>query len=82
MNVVIREIGNSKGIIIPASVLKEAGIGRVVDMRVEDDCIIVQAAKDPRAGWLEAIQKDPPDEDESVFMDGIEDADLEEDWTW
>lgn len=82
MNVVIREIGNSKGIIIPASVLKEAGIGKVVDMCVEDDCIIVKAAKDPRAGWLEAIQKDPPEENESVFMDGIEDADLVEDWTW
>lgn len=82
MNVVIREIGNSKGIIIPASVLKEAGIGKVADMRVEDDCIIVQAAKDPRVGWLEAIQKDPPDEDEPVFMDGVEDADLVEDWTW
>ena len=82
MNVVIREIGNSKGIIIPASVLKEAGIGKVADMLVEDDCIIVKAAKDPRAGWLEAIQKDPPEENESVFMDGVEDADLEEDWTW
>jgi len=82
MNVVIREIGNSKGIIIPASVLKEAGIGKVADMCVEDGCIILKAAKDPRVGWLEAIQKDPPDEDESVFMDGVEDADLEEDWTW
>jgi len=81
MNVVIREIGNSKGIIIPASVLKEAGIGKVADMHVEDDCIIVQAAKNPRAGWLEAIQKDPPD-DETVFMDDALDADLEEDWTW
>lgn len=82
MDVVIREIGNSKGIIIPASVLKEAGIGKVADMRVEDDCIIVKAGKDPRAGWLEAIQKDPPDEDESVFMDGVEDPDLAGDWTW
>ncbi len=43
MNVVIREIGNSKGIIIPATTLKEAGIDKMVDMRVKDGCIILEA---------------------------------------
>ncbi|MCH8314296.1 MAG: hypothetical protein IID17_15075 [Nitrospinae bacterium] len=46
------------------------------------DNYIVQVAKDPRTGWLEAIQKDPPEENEFVFMDGVEDANLEDDWTW
>ncbi len=82
MNVVIREIGNSKGIIIPATALKEAGIDKMADMRVEDGCIIVEAINHPRANWVEAIQADPPEDNEPVFMDGVEDTDLAEEWTW
>ena len=82
MNVVIRDIGNSKGIIIPTHALKEAGIGKVADMRVKDDCIIVKAVKHPRADWLDAIQNDPPEEHELVFMDGVEDPNIMKEWEW
>ncbi len=82
MNVVIRDIGNSKGIIIPNYALKVAGIGRVADMQVTKDCIVVKAAKHPRADWLEAIHRDPPANNEPVFLDGIDDADTMEEWQW
>lgn len=82
MNVVIRDIGNSKGIIIPLHALKEVGIGKVADMHVEKDCIIVKAVKHPRADWLKAIHNDPPAGHEPVFLDGVEDADLMGEWEW
>ncbi|GJL50970.1 AbrB/MazE/SpoVT family DNA-binding domain-containing protein [Candidatus Nitrospira salsa] len=82
MNVVVRDIGNSKGIIIPTHALKEAGIGKIADLHVKDDCIIVKAVKHPRADWLDAIQQDPPEEHEPVFMEGVEDLHIMEDWEW
>ena len=82
MNVVIRAVGNSKGIIIPAKTLREVGIGKVADLSVDKDCIVIRAKKHPRKGWLENIQKDPPKKEETVLMEGIEDPELLDDWTW
>jgi len=82
MNVVIRDIGNSKGIIIPTHALKEAGIGKEASLRVEENCIIVQATAHPRAGWLEAIQKDPATDNEPIFMDGLDEDETTKEWTW
>ena len=82
MTVTIRAVGNSKGIIIPAKTLREVGIGKVADLRVEEDCIVIRAKKHPRDGWLEAIKNNPPEKEDTVFMDGIEDAEFLEEWTW
>ena len=82
MTVVVRAVGNSKGIIIPAKTLREAGIGKIADLSVEEGCIVIRSKKHPREDWLEAIQSDPPEKEESVFMDGIEDPDLLDNWTW
>ena len=82
MDVAVRAVGNSKGIIIPAKALREAGIGKVADLSIEKGCIVIRAKKHPREDWLEAIQNDPPEKEEAVFMDGVEDAELLEGWTW
>lgn len=82
MDIVIRDIGNSKGVIIPANLLREAGIERTADMRLEDGHIILKAKAHPRADWLKAISNDPPQAEEETFMDGLEDAALLEEWTW
>ena len=81
MQVTIRDIGNSKGVILPSGALKEAGIGEKVDLQVKNGRIILQASDKPRAGWMEAIQQDPPAK-EQIFMDGVEDGALMEEWTW
>lgn len=80
MNVFIRDIGNSKGIILPNYALKVAGIGKVVDMQVKKDCIVLKAAKHPRAAWLDAIHSDPPAENEPIFLDGVDDT--MDEWQW
>lgn len=82
MDVTVRAIGNSKGIIIPAKVLKEAGIHKEMDLIVEEGRIILKGKGHPRQDWLSAINADPPDKEEPVFMDGIEDDDLVDEWTW
>jgi antitoxin MazE len=51
MKTTIKKIGNSKGLIIPAQILKEWGFGDEVEIGVKDGAIIISSASRPRAGW-------------------------------
>jgi antitoxin component of MazEF toxin-antitoxin module len=47
--------GNSKGMIIPAALLEQAGLESEADVSVEEGALIVRApAKSVRSGWAEA----------------------------
>ncbi len=55
MQVPIRQIGNSKGVVIPKPLLSQAGLLDTVDMTVEGDAIVLRRpAKAVRTGWAEA----------------------------
>jgi antitoxin MazE len=57
MRAALRRLGNSSGVIIPKSLLDEAGVGAgdAVDMTLEDGRIILAPIRRPvRAGWAEA----------------------------
>jgi len=51
------QIGNSKGIRLPKTVLAEAQLDDDVELRAEPGCIVIRSAKRPRAGWAEAARK-------------------------
>lgn len=54
----IRELGNSKGILIPKPLLKQLGLESQADMRVEGDALVLRRPRAaPRAGWAEASRK-------------------------
>ena len=58
MQVTIRRIGNSQGVVIPKPVLAQVGFDGVVDMSVEGGALVLRKpAKHPRAGWDEAAQQ-------------------------
>ncbi|HZU89007.1 MAG TPA: AbrB/MazE/SpoVT family DNA-binding domain-containing protein [Stellaceae bacterium] len=60
MRAALRKLGNSSGVIIPKSILAEAGIGigDMVDITLEDDRIVMAPIKRrPRAGWAEASRE-------------------------
>lgn len=80
MRVVIRNIGNSRGVIIPASFLSEAGLQGEVEMILKDHTIIIEPIKnEPRKGWFEGYQAES-DED---AWDGMVSVPGEEDeWVW
>ncbi|MBS0452741.1 MAG: AbrB/MazE/SpoVT family DNA-binding domain-containing protein [Proteobacteria bacterium] len=59
MQVTIRTIGNSKGVVLPKPLLAQAGLGEdhTAQMTVEDGAIVLRkAALPPRAGWAEAAK--------------------------
>jgi antitoxin MazE len=59
MQVTIRLIGNSKGVVLPKPLLAQAGLVDDVaaELTVEDGAIVLRKAiRQPRAGWAEAAK--------------------------
>jgi antitoxin MazE len=82
MQVAVRKLGNSAGVIIPKSVLTELGLsaGDAMDMRLEDGRLIlapVQQAR--RAGWAESSRAVAATDDDALVwpeFGNAADADL------
>lgn len=79
----IRNIGNSKGIILPQNILKECEIEYEVNLEVCDKTIVITPVEtQKRKGWAEAFQEMAKNgDDELVIPDIFEDEDFS-DWTW
>lgn len=83
MRSTIRNIGNSKGIILPQKVLKQCFIEDEVTIEVQDNAIIIRPATDiKRKGWAESFKEMAKNEDDTLLIsDVFEDENLD-DWTW
>ena len=76
-------IGNSKGVRIPASVIKECGFGDELEMRVESGVVILAPAKGAREGWDTAFREMAPAGDDAPMIPDTLANDFDaEDWTW
>lgn len=51
------QIGNSRGIRLPKTVLAEAQLADEVELKAEPGCIVIRSARAPRMGWEEAARK-------------------------
>ncbi len=49
-------IGNSRGIRIPKPIIEQCRLGDKVEMRVEDDRVVISSERAPRQGWDEAFR--------------------------
>ncbi len=49
-------IGNSYGIRIPRSFIRQCKLRNEVELRIENGCIVVSAGRRPRDGWEEAFR--------------------------
>ncbi|HLU93989.1 MAG TPA: hypothetical protein VKZ54_07690 [Membranihabitans sp.] len=81
----IIKIGNSKGVIIPANIIKLLGLEDSVRLELDNERLILTAGKKkkPREGWDEAIRTEieKNGQPERLLSDFFEDEDLSE-WTW
>lgn len=58
MQVSLRKIGNSQGVLIPKPVLAQVGLADVADLRVNNGVIEIRPAKrNPREGWADDSQR-------------------------
>ena len=83
MKVNLIPIGNSKGVRIPSSVIKECGFGDEIEMRVEHGVVVLAPARRIRDGWdgafarMAAAKDDPP-----LVPDTMAHEWDEEEWEW
>lgn len=80
MEVRVRKIGNSRGILIPAALLEACNITDRVDLEQQNGKLIIQRPKIPRKGWFDTYSED------QLFTEEAQDwVDLdvaEGDWEW
>jgi antitoxin MazE len=76
----IRQIGNSKGVILPSAVLKAVGAESELEMRVDGNQIILEPVKALRQGWFDNASelKTSPEETEWDRASLVDDSE----WRW
>ena len=58
MEVTIRKMGNSQGVLIPKPILAQLGLEGTADLQVRDGVIEIRAIRrNPRAGWAEDARR-------------------------
>jgi antitoxin MazE len=58
MEVAIRKMGNSQGVLIPKPILAQVGLEGTADLQVRDGVIEIRPLhRNPREGWAEDAQR-------------------------
>jgi antitoxin MazE len=57
METKIIQIGNSKGLRLSKTILEKYKFGESVNLRMEDDFLIVEAIDKPRKNWSKAFEE-------------------------
>jgi antitoxin MazE len=76
------QIGNSRGIRLPKTVLAEAQLEDEVELKAEPGCIIIRSARRPRAGWAEAAQQMRKRGEDQLLDRPVSTRFDREDWKW
>jgi len=76
----IIKIGNSKGVRLPAALLKQCGIDKKIEIEVKQNHIILKPLRTPRQGWAAAFKKMHKQGDDQLMISDELDAELLEDW--
>jgi antitoxin MazE len=76
-------IGDSRGVCLPASLIREAGLQDEVEVSIGEGGLIVRAAgRVARAGWAEAIAA-ATEEDLALVLDDLVLTEFDEhEWQW
>ncbi len=58
MQVAIRKMGNSQGVLIPKPILAQVGLEGAADLQVRDGVIEIRAVRrNPREGWADDARR-------------------------
>ncbi len=79
MKSTLRRIGNSRGVLLPASLLAACEIEDDIELRLDGNRIIIEPVREPRSGWFEDYIED---NDDDAWAGYVESDDLDGDWQW
>lgn len=82
MQVAIRKMGNSQGILIPKPILAQIGLEGMADLQVKNGVIEIRPLKrNPREGWAQDSQRiAQADDDKLVWPEFGNEGDAELVW--
>lgn len=78
MKTMLRKIGNSRGVLIPAPLLAECGITDEIELRLEGKKIVIEPVHNVREAWFDGYRQD---DDVDPWSDFSPAADSSE-WEW
>jgi antitoxin MazE len=77
----LRQLGNSKAVLLPSAVLAESGLSGDIEMTVEVGRIILTAANTCREGWYDAYLPSL-EADANGLLDALDLDVSTEEWEW
>ncbi len=78
MEVAIRKMGNSQGVLIPKPILGQLGLEGMVDLQVRDGVIEIRPVRrNPRDGWASDAQRLAEAGDDAPLWPEVANADDE-----
>ena len=67
MEVAIRKMGNSQGVLIPKPILAQVGLEGTADLQVSDGVIEIRAVRrNPREGWADDARRIAEQRDDTL----------------
>jgi antitoxin MazE len=76
-------IGNSRGVRIPKPLIEQCGLGGRVELRVENDCLVIAPERRPRQGWGEAFREAGPTARDEFLLEITEPNQFDrKEWQW
>jgi Growth regulator len=80
MEISVINIGNSKGIRLPKTILEQYNIGEKLELILEKGRIILKPKSTPRKGWEKSFKQMSADEDDKLLIDDVFDDETFEEW--
>ena len=82
MEVAIRKMGNSQGVLIPKPLLAQVGLEGTADLQVRDGVIEIRPVRrNPREGWAEDSQRLADSGDSALVWPEFSNE-VDDDWVW
>ncbi len=82
LQITIRAIGNSHGIVIPKAILEQMGFDKTVQMSIEGDTLVLSKPQKPvRANWELEASKIAEAGEGRLVMGDFQNLD-DKDWVW
>jgi len=75
-------IGNSRGIRIPKPLIEQCGLRDAVELRVENEQIIISSERQPRSGWEAQFRAAGPSSSDELLLDVSQTKFDSEEWRW
>lgn len=79
MQTTLRKIGNSRGVIIPASIIEQLQIENEVEIDIKNGALILKPSKTLRKGWFDNYNAK---KDVAPLIEMTDLASEQEDWEW